>query len=391
MSQWKMVKLGDVSSVITKGTTPTTLGFAFQVQGINFIKIESISENGEFLKEKFKHISQECDDKLRRSRLCIDDILFSIAGALGRTAIVTEDVLPANINQALAIIRIKKEKIYHPYIQYTLKSDYVYQQFQKQKQGVAQLNLSLKNISELTIPLPPIEIQQKIAKTLDTASDLLKLCKQQLAELDQLIQSVFYELFGDPMRNEKGWNKLKLEDRCTIITGNTPPRKEKENYGDFIEWIKSDNINTSCSLLTTAVEYLSVNGFEKGRYVEKGSILMTCIAGSKKCIGNIGIANRRVAFNQQINGIVPKDDTLEFTYWMLYYSKPYIQSSINMALKGILSKGQLSNLEFIFPPISNQTKFASIVKKIEEQKSLVQQSIDKTQTLFDSLMNQFFE
>lgn len=81
-----MVRLGDVCDVITKGTTPTSLGFAFQEDGVNFIKIESISVDGEFILEKFEHISNECDDKLKRSRLDTDDILFFIAGALGRTA-----------------------------------------------------------------------------------------------------------------------------------------------------------------------------------------------------------------------------------------------------------------------------------------------------------------
>ena len=102
----KKVKLGDIATTITKGTTPTTIGFDFVDKGINFVKIESISDNGSFLKEKFGHIEEHCNKKMQRSQLQENDVLFSIAGAIGRVAIVNKEILPANTNQALAIIRI---------------------------------------------------------------------------------------------------------------------------------------------------------------------------------------------------------------------------------------------------------------------------------------------
>ena len=175
-------------------------------------------------------------------------------------------------------------------------------------------------------------------------------------------------MFGDPTDNPMGWDKFPLGKRCNIITGNTPPRANAENYGTFIEWIKSDNINTPDTYLTVAEEYLSEKGFEKCRYVEAGSVLMTCIAGSIGCIGNVAVADRRVAFNQQINAIVPVNDETLYVFWLMQLSKPYIQSTINMALKGILSKGQLSVLEFPFPPMLEQTDFAAFVQEIDKSK-----------------------
>ena len=103
------IKLGDIATVITKGTTPTSIGFNFEENGINFIKIESIDENGTFLPDKFSHINSKCNGKLKRSQLQENDILFSIAGVIGRTAIITKDILPANTNQAVAIIRLRKD------------------------------------------------------------------------------------------------------------------------------------------------------------------------------------------------------------------------------------------------------------------------------------------
>ena len=100
--EWEDSKLGNI--LITKGTTPSSLGEKYEESGINFIKIESLSSNGKFLLDKFAYIDENTHNKLARSKLEHDDILFSIAGALGRVAIISRDYLPANTNQALAII-----------------------------------------------------------------------------------------------------------------------------------------------------------------------------------------------------------------------------------------------------------------------------------------------
>lgn len=268
---------------------------------------------------------------------------------------------------------------------------YLYYFFVKNKVLDTGYNRHFKWLKELYIPLPPLEIQKQIAKTLDAAAELLIMHKQQLAELDNLIKSTFYDMFGDPVANEKGWDKKRLGNECEIVTGNTPSRKDVENFGSYIEWIKSDNINIDGMYLSKAVEYLSEKGFCACRYVDTPSVLMTCIAGSIKCIGNIGISDRKVAFNQQINAVVPNENNVFFLYSLFMFTKEYIQSTINMSLKGILSKGKLSELEFIFPPIEIQNRFASMVTKTEAQKSLVKKAIDETQYLFDSLMNEYFE
>jgi restriction endonuclease S subunit len=155
-SRYPMVKLGEISERITKGTTPTTNGFKFQEVGINFIKIESIKEDGSFIPEKFAFVSKECHQAFKRSQLKENDILFSIAGALGRIAIVTNEILPANTNQALAIITLKPE-VYPPYVFWSLKSGNVLDEIENLKVGVAQLNLSLQQITDFEIPLPHLK------------------------------------------------------------------------------------------------------------------------------------------------------------------------------------------------------------------------------------------
>ena len=181
-----------------------------------------------------------------------------------------------------------------------------------------------------------------------------------------------------------------LGTRCEIITGNTPSRAEAKNYGEFIEWIKSDNINTPYAFLTEAQEYLSEIGFQKCRFVEAGSLLMTCIAGSVNCIGNVAVADRRVAFNQQINAIVPNEDEVLYLYWLMLLSKPAIHRAINMALKGILSKRQLSEMMFPFPPVALQKQFVTFVEQTDKSKLTIQKSLDELETLNKALMQKYF-
>ena len=192
-------------------------------------------------------------------------------------------------------------------------------------------------------------------------------------------------MFGDPVTNPMGWERIRLADKCEIVTGNTPSRKVKEYYGNDIEWIKSDNI-TEATNLTTATEYLSDEGAKVGRIVEAGSILMTCIAGSLRSIGNVAIADRAVAFNQQINAILPNEQSTYFMYEQFRLSKEYICSGVNMALKGILSKGQLSEIEFIFPPVELQKQFADFVSITDKSKYALEQFIKSvTQLKYHSI------
>lgn len=214
------------------------------------------------------------------------------------------------------------------------------------------------------------ERQHNIVKVLDKNILIIAHLQKQLYLLDELVKSRFVEMFGDPISNPKRWDTISLGNRCKIITGNTPSRAESENYGNFIEWIKSDNINTPFTLLTNAQECLSEIGFQKCRFVEAGSLLMTCIAGSINCIGNVAISNRRVAFNQQINAIVPEEDEVLYLYWLMLLSKPIIHHTINKSLKGILSKGQLSEISFPFPPREIQKQFVAFATQIDKSRLL---------------------
>lgn len=234
------------------------------------------------------------------------------------------------------------------------------------------------------------EEQQDVVVVLDRISSIIEARKQQLFELDNLVKARFVEMFGDPKSNPHEYEKPQLKETCKVITGNTPSRAIREYYGDCLEWIKTDNIVSGVLNPTAAVEKLSRSGVDVGRTVDAGTILMACIAGSIASIGRVCVTDRKVAFNQQINAIVPQKYNVLFLYTLLQISKDYLVEEINMALKGILSKSKLEEKHFILPPMESQDEFASFVEQVDKSKFVVQQALDKAQLLFDSLMQQYF-
>ncbi len=256
--------------------------------------------------------------------------------------------------------------------------------------GTSQPQITRQGLSKVLIPLAPFDVQLDIAADFAHLSSIEDNCKKQLNELDDLVKSRFIEMIGDPLTAKTPWKAVPLGESCEIVTGNTPPRADKNNYGDYIEWCKTDNI-TDDKYLTTATEMLSEVGATKSRIAPEGSILMACIAGSMKSIGKVAVANRRVAFNQQINAVIPGSDLqTDYLLWLLKLSKDYLCSSVNMQLKGILNKSALSAKVFPVPPLALQQEFANFVTQVDKLRFDVQQQIEKLETLKQSLMQEYF-
>ena len=247
------------------------------------------------------------------------------------------------------------------------------------------------HIKEWQIPLPPLAEQKRIAAILDKADAIRRKRQQAIKLADEFLRSVFLDMFGDPVSNPKGWEVKELSEMAVITTGNTPSRDVPEYYGDFIEWIKSDNINTPNHLLTKATEYLSIDGYKVGRSVPAGSTLVTCIAGSFDCIGNAAYTDREVAFNQQINALTPKEITNSwFLYALVIFSKKIIQSASTNSMKGMISKGRMEGVRLICPPVDIQNKFQEVFLKYQASQNTVKKSELNLQNIFNSLSQKAF-
>jgi type I restriction enzyme S subunit len=195
---WVWTRLDYITQNITKGSTPTSYGFSYKKEGIKFIKTENIIEDGTIANIK-DFIDEDANNFLKRSILQTYDILFSIAGTIGRVGLVQERDLPANTNQALSLIRLFSENIVNKYVFYFFKSPYIQKQSLKSIVGVGRANITLTDVSCYNIPLPPLleqhQIVAEIESRLSVADQLEKVVEQSLKQAERLRQSILKQAF----------------------------------------------------------------------------------------------------------------------------------------------------------------------------------------------------
>ena len=399
METIKRVRLSEIAELITKGTTPTTWGYNFQEDGVNFLKIECFSEDGTYIKEKTAHISEECYEKLKRSKLRTGDILFSIAGAIGRVAVVTEEMLPANTNQALAIIRVTRDDIYLPYIKLILTSQIVKAQFERKKQGVAQLNISLKDINELEIPLPEKSKQIECASLLEKISGIITARQKQLQKLDDLVKARFIELFGDPVRNSMGLPTEPMTTVCAIIDGdrgkNYPKQDEFSDTG-YCLFLNAKNVTATGFSFESRMFITKEkdNALHNGK-LERGDVVLT----TRGTLGNLAFYDDSVPFeNVRINSgmvILRMNKSVMTEVFFIEQFKLQLQS-----IKGKIASGSaqpqlpistMNKIRILLAPMTLQEQFATFVEQTDKSKVAIQKALDEAQLLFDSLMQKYFE
>jgi len=199
---WEDGTIADLCHTITKGTTPTTLGYNFSETGINFVKAESITDTGDFIWEKFAKINIDTHNFLNRSILQEGDVLCSIAGTIGRLAIATKEILPANTNQAIAIIRVNRQKCFPEFIYLFLKSP----QFKAIMDGkivhAVQPNLSLGEIGNTPISIPSALVMNNFQKLISPLFAKKRFNTFQICTLEKLRDTLLPKLMSGEVRIE---------------------------------------------------------------------------------------------------------------------------------------------------------------------------------------------
>lgn len=256
--------------------------------------------------------------------------------------------------------------------------------------------ITKQTLDNILLPLPPLDIQKQIARELDTVSELLKLRKQQLEELDQLTKSVFYEMFGDPVRNEKGWEWKRISDICMI----NPKKSELGKIEDetLVSFVPMNSVSESGDIDTSQTkEYKEVQtGFT---YFRENDVLFAkitpCMENGKGAIArnlfnSIGFGSTEFHVLRPIENVSDS----EWLYRLTILPVFRINAENNMTGSAGQKRVPVSFFEMFrvgLPPISLQQRYASIVTQIESQKALVKKAIDETQLLFDSLMSKYFD
>ncbi len=340
------------------------------------------------------------EKKVEKKKLNYGDIIIEKSGGspkqpVGRVVYFEQSSNEIYLcNNFTTILRPKKGKINPKYLFYLLYNNYQTEkvlEFQNKTTGIINLKLDRYLESEISYE-PNLETQNKIVAILDKAQTILDKRAETIVKYDDLLRATFLEMFGDIANNPKGFDKKSLKDFGEIITGNTPPRKDKSNYdSNYVEWIKTGNITSQSHFLTQASEHLSETGFAKARYVNENVLLVACIAGSISSIGRSAITDRRVAFNQQINAVVPaKDVSVFFLYWMFKVSAEYVQSFATGGMKRLLTKGEFEKVPFIKPDYIEQLRFEKIAMNYSVFKLKLIQHQAQSENLLKSLSQQVF-
>lgn len=352
---------------------------------------EPVSVGKYGIRKRSEIYKKELADDYSKNKLIYKDTLtIGLGSKQIDFGILKEDII-YSVSPAYSTFKINNKIVFSEYLElfFFANNDVLTKKYMiaSARQGK---KVDIANMLNESIDVPNFEEQANIIRNISIIYSAQSKDKKLLDLFDELVKSRFVEMFGDPESNSKNYVKKKLKETCNIVTGNTPSRSVSEYYGDYIEWIKTDNILTDVFNPTTAAEYLSEKGMKVGKTVKKGAILMACIAGSVTSIGKVCITDRMVAFNQQINAIIPKEYNVFFLYVMFRLSKEYLVKDINMTLKGIISKSKLEEKSFIVPLMKYQEQFGEFVEQTEKSKVEIQKRMKLYTELIHKKMNEYF-
>lgn len=232
---WHAHSIAEISDVVTKGTTPTTLGKQFADTGIHFIKAEALNGDSGLDRNGFFYIDEDTHQLLKRSILQEEDVLVTIAGAqVGKCGFVRVEYLPANTNQAVGIVRINRKKALPRFVYYFFKQPSTFAFCQSLGGQAAQPNVNLTVLKSIAVPLPSLAIQEKVVATLSAYDDLIENNRRRMELLEEAARQLYREWFvrlrfpghehtritsGVP----EGWEWKTLGDLCTDVRDTASP------------------------------------------------------------------------------------------------------------------------------------------------------------------------
>lgn len=386
MNKYKTIRLGDAASFIN--------GYAFKPsdwseKGKKIIRIQNLTKSS----NEANHYNGTLDPKYNVSK---GDLLISWSATLGVYEWNEED---AWLNQHIFKVVFDKEEYNKSYFKYQIYS--LLSKMQEQVHGATMKHITKKKFDAIPIPLPPLPTQQKIAAILDAADMHRRKTRALIDKYDELAQSLFLEMFGDPVRNVKGW--------------------EIKNFGDFVINIKA------------GASY----GGEQGSFLKNDELGVLKV--SAVTWGIFNAAEYKIVKKKEVKSsiITPKKDDLLFSrantkelvgatcivdadypnlflpdkIWKIEINEQYLNKRFvhflfrNKNFRGVLTRnatgtsgsmlnismGKLKDLDFFYPPISLQNQFAQHIQTIEAQKAQAQKALEKAEELFNSLLHRAFK
>lgn len=379
------MKIGDVCNILN--------GFAFKSEnymdlGIRIIRIANVQKG--FIEDTMPVFYPITSEGLDKYMLEEGDLLISLTGNVGRVALLEKKMLPAALNQRVACLRLKTDKISKRYLFHILNSNYFEQQCIQSSKGVAQKNMSTEWLKEYEIPLYPIEQQAEIISVLDKIGLIMADRAKELKKLNDLIKARFAEMFGNPVNNDRGWECKLLNDICDGIGDGLHGTPEYDDNGGY-PFINGNNLIDGEIVITPATKMVSEETYKKHLIdISPNAILISIngtlgklafyngeqvMLGKSACYCNLKSSVNKVF----VYGVMKSDAFAEFLD----------NSSTKSTIKNVGLKA-IREYKLILPPTKLQELFAAFVKQTEKSKVVIQKSFDEMQLLFDSLMQKYF-
>lgn len=381
---WEYKKLGEVCEVVT-GTTPKTNIPEYWGKGHYWVTPAELNDTTVYIDKTERQITDEALSKTKLRLLPVGTVLLSSRAPIGKVAIANAEMY---CNQGFKNC-ICSEAIYNKYLFYflRLKKDYL----NSLGRGATFKEISRSIVESIKIPLPPKSTQLAIVSELDKINELIRLKKEQLKDFDNLAQSLFYEMFGDPVENEKGWEVKKLGEIAKSAIGLTykPENVTEELSGTVV--LRSSNIQNS---ILDFNDIVRVNVLVKeDKMVNDGDILMCSRNGSFRLVGKVALIKglkERMSYGAFMTIIRSPYNPYLFEYFKTPAFRQYLITGKTTTVNQITVK-MLNNLTLPLPPLSLQQLFAQRIEQIEREKSEVQKSIQDLETLLASRMQYWFE
>ncbi len=392
---WEYKKLGEVCILLTDGDWIESKDQS--CEGIRLIQTGNIG-NGIYKDktENSKFISEDTFVRLNCTEIFEGDVLVSrLPDPIGRSCIIPKSEIRMITAVDCSIVRLKEIILPKMFVYFSMSDNYR-NKILKVATGTTRKRISRKNLSMIKIPLPPLTEQQRIVEELDLLSSIIEKKKEQLKELDALAQSIFYDMFGDPVTNEKGWEVEDIQSLFKVTSSKRILQSEWQDNGipfyrvaDIVNIINGINVSPS-----TFIKESTFSDLKRGGFVpSSGDILIT----SRGTLGQCYIVGKKDRFYFQdgmITWISPKNsNTNPIFVKSIFATNSFANSltqSANSSTVAYISISQLSKKMLICPPLPLQQQFAQKVEAIERQKELIKQSIAETETLFNSRMDYYF-
>ncbi len=371
------VKLGEICKVVS-GSTPKTHVAAYWGGEHKWVTPAELKEDSDVITETERTLTREGVASAGLKALPVGTVLLSSRAPIGKVAIVGCEMY---CNQGFKNL-ICSPSVYNRFLFWFLKSKKAF--LNSLGRGATFTEISKQIVENIQINLPSLDRQREIVRVLDKVEAVIDKHKQQLAKLDELAKARFVEM----LNNNKPKN-IPISSVGNVFTGSTPPTADPANYEHRdIPFVKPSDLDMDYPVILDRIEnYVAEKARGIVRMYPPNSVLVACIAS----VGKMGIATKPGTCNQQINVVVP-DEGFHPVYiaHAIFSRQRYIIEAANKAVVPILNKRNFSQLTIPIIPLPLQRQFAEFVTHIERMKGKVRASLEATQKLLGSLMQEYF-